>query len=160
MPRGCAMERAPHPGHASGHKVIASRQSPALSRNWHQLEGTAVDSGAAEWSVLGGRSSRGVDASDSRLIAWFGAVDLKGFTQDPRPAILATRPAPIQVGYLGYPGTMCQFHRLCARRSDRLAVRPAAILSGEDRPRRWLFYTGRRQKWIARRADAPTWRPD
>jgi len=34
------------------------------------------------------------------------AVDLKGFTQDSRPGIFAWRPAPIQVNYLGYPGTM------------------------------------------------------
>jgi predicted O-linked N-acetylglucosamine transferase (SPINDLY family) len=34
------------------------------------------------------------------------AVDLKGYTQDARPGILAHRPAPIQVSYLGYPGTM------------------------------------------------------
>lgn len=33
-------------------------------------------------------------------------VDLKGFTQDNRVGILARRPAPIQVNYLGYPGTM------------------------------------------------------
>ena len=34
------------------------------------------------------------------------AVDLKGYTADHRAAILSHRPAPIQVGYLGYPGTM------------------------------------------------------
>jgi tetratricopeptide (TPR) repeat protein/glycosyltransferase involved in cell wall biosynthesis len=34
------------------------------------------------------------------------AVDLKGYTRDSRAAILAHRPAPIQVSYLGYPGTM------------------------------------------------------
>jgi len=34
------------------------------------------------------------------------AVDLKGFTTDCRPGILSHRPAPIQVNYLGYPGTM------------------------------------------------------
>lgn len=33
------------------------------------------------------------------------AVDLKGFTKDARPGILAERCAPIQVSYLGYPGT-------------------------------------------------------
>lgn len=33
-------------------------------------------------------------------------VDLKGHTQDARTKILAYRPAPIQVTYLGYPGTM------------------------------------------------------
>src|SRR5262249_44125908 len=34
------------------------------------------------------------------------AVDLKGFTQHNRLNVLARRPAPIQVNYLGYPGTM------------------------------------------------------
>jgi protein O-GlcNAc transferase len=33
-------------------------------------------------------------------------VDLKGYTQFARSQILALRPAPIQVNYLGYPGTM------------------------------------------------------
>jgi protein O-GlcNAc transferase len=33
-------------------------------------------------------------------------VDLKGYTTDARPQILALRPAPIQVSYLGYPGTL------------------------------------------------------
>ena len=34
------------------------------------------------------------------------AVDLKGFTAGNRAGILALRPAPLQVNYLGYPGTM------------------------------------------------------
>ena len=34
------------------------------------------------------------------------AVDLKGFSQNGRPGIFARRAAPIQVGFLGYPGTM------------------------------------------------------
>jgi protein O-GlcNAc transferase len=34
------------------------------------------------------------------------AVDLKGYTRGARPGILAHRPAPVQVGYLGYPGTV------------------------------------------------------
>lgn len=33
------------------------------------------------------------------------AVDLKGFTGNARLGILAHRPAPVQVSYLGYPGT-------------------------------------------------------
>ena len=33
-------------------------------------------------------------------------VDLNGFTQDARTSIFSYRPAPIQVNYLGYPGTM------------------------------------------------------
>jgi protein O-GlcNAc transferase len=34
------------------------------------------------------------------------AVDLKGFTAGCRPGILASRPAPVQAAYLGFPGTM------------------------------------------------------
>jgi predicted O-linked N-acetylglucosamine transferase (SPINDLY family) len=32
-------------------------------------------------------------------------VDLKGYTLDARPAVFAYRPAPVQVAYLGFPGT-------------------------------------------------------
>lgn len=34
------------------------------------------------------------------------AVDLKGYTQDGRPGVLAHRVAPVQVSWLGYPGTL------------------------------------------------------
>ncbi len=34
------------------------------------------------------------------------AVDLKGYTQGMRPGIFVGRPAPLQINYLGYPGTM------------------------------------------------------
>jgi protein O-GlcNAc transferase len=34
------------------------------------------------------------------------AIDMMGFTEDCRPTILPHRPAPVQVNYLGYPGTM------------------------------------------------------
>jgi protein O-GlcNAc transferase len=34
------------------------------------------------------------------------AVDLMGYTEGLRPGILALRPAPVQVNYLGFPGTM------------------------------------------------------
>jgi protein O-GlcNAc transferase len=34
------------------------------------------------------------------------AIDLKGHTGGARPGILACRPCPVQVNYLGYPGTM------------------------------------------------------
>jgi predicted O-linked N-acetylglucosamine transferase (SPINDLY family) len=33
------------------------------------------------------------------------AIDLKGYTRDGRPGIFALRAAPLQVSYLGYPGT-------------------------------------------------------
>jgi protein O-GlcNAc transferase len=41
-------------------------------------------------------SERGVDI----------AVDLMGYTQNARPEILARRPAPVQVSYMGFPGTL------------------------------------------------------
>ncbi|CAN5467127.1 hypothetical protein BH10PSE4_BH10PSE4_23080 [soil metagenome] len=34
------------------------------------------------------------------------AIDLKGYTQDGRPGILAHRAAPLQISWLGYPGTL------------------------------------------------------
>jgi predicted O-linked N-acetylglucosamine transferase (SPINDLY family) len=34
------------------------------------------------------------------------AIDLKGYTEDSRPGIFACRTAPVQVSYLGFPGTM------------------------------------------------------
>lgn len=34
------------------------------------------------------------------------AIDLGGYTQDARPDLLAYRPAPVQVNYLGYPGSL------------------------------------------------------
>ena len=33
-------------------------------------------------------------------------IDLKGYTGGGRPGIIAMRPAPVQISYLGYPGTM------------------------------------------------------
>ena len=33
------------------------------------------------------------------------AVDLKGYTSEARPGILVHRPAPVQIAYLGFPGT-------------------------------------------------------
>jgi predicted O-linked N-acetylglucosamine transferase (SPINDLY family) len=52
------------------------------------------------------------DRSDLEIATWLReheidiAVDLKGYTAYCRPGIFAHRPAPIQVNYLGYPGTM------------------------------------------------------
>lgn len=45
-------------------------------------------------------------ARQSRALGIDIAVDLKGFTQDARTGIFAHRCAPVQVQYLGYPGTM------------------------------------------------------
>ncbi len=49
------------------------------------------------------------DAEAARAIHGDGIeilVDLKGYTFRARPEIAALRPAPVQVSYLGYPGTM------------------------------------------------------
>jgi predicted O-linked N-acetylglucosamine transferase (SPINDLY family) len=54
--------------------------------------------------------------SDESVARWLQdaevdiAVDLKGYTRDARIGILARRPAPIQVSYLGFPGTMGAEH--------------------------------------------------
>ena len=48
------------------------------------------------------------DETAARLIADAGIdvlVDLQGLTNGARPGILARRPAPVQVSYLGFPGT-------------------------------------------------------
>ncbi|RMD67904.1 MAG: TIGR03032 family protein, partial [Gammaproteobacteria bacterium] len=49
------------------------------------------------------------DEEAARRIAGDGIhilVDLNGYTQHARPGIFARRPAPIQVNYLGFPGTL------------------------------------------------------
>jgi len=60
-------------------------------------------------------SERFVDArplSDAEIARWLRdqevdiAVDLKGYTANARAGVLGCRPAPIQVNYLGFPGTM------------------------------------------------------
>lgn len=54
----------------------------------------------------------GAQASDEALVAWARAhaldlaIDLKGYTYQSRPALFAQRLAPVQVSYLGYPGTL------------------------------------------------------
>jgi predicted O-linked N-acetylglucosamine transferase (SPINDLY family) len=84
------------------------------------------------------------------------SIDLKGHTQGSRPGILAYRPAPIQVSYLGFSGTMgAEFHRLHYRRRDRSAVRPPAVLCREDRSPAGLL-SGQRYQARHRRTDPNT----
>lgn len=45
-------------------------------------------------------------ARHAQAIGLHIAVDLKGYTGEGRPGIFAHRPAPVQVSYLGYPGTL------------------------------------------------------
>lgn len=55
------------------------------------------------------------------------AVDLKGFTQDERHRIFSYRAAPIQVNYLGYPGTT-------AAQCIDYIVADRTIIPAESRP--------------------------
>ncbi len=71
------------------------------------------------------------------------AVDLAGYTSGARPAILAGRVAPVQVNYLGYPGTMGAAHMdyLIADRvlipdksayTEKLALLPGSYQANSD----------------------------
>jgi predicted O-linked N-acetylglucosamine transferase (SPINDLY family) len=84
-----------------------------------RLETTAIslvpDDGSAMRKRLHGTFDRFIDAerqSDEQVATLLReaevdiAVDLMGFTSGCRPGILAFRPAPVQVNFLGYPGTM------------------------------------------------------
>jgi predicted O-linked N-acetylglucosamine transferase (SPINDLY family) len=84
-----------------------------------RFEVTGISIGADDRSELrqrlAGAFERFIDAqtySDARIASLIREleidvlVDLKGFTMDARTNIFAARPAPIQVNYLGYPGTM------------------------------------------------------
>ena len=83
------------------------------------VEPIAFSFGRVEDDEMSGRLRAAVDrfldvrpmsdlevASLARSIDIDIAVDLKGFTTDSRTGIFAARAAPIQVSYLGYPGTM------------------------------------------------------
>jgi len=63
-------------------------------------------SSAFDHFIHAGEKSDAEIANFSREIGIQIAVDLKGFTLDSRPGIFANRAAPIQINYLGYPGTM------------------------------------------------------
>jgi len=73
------------------------------------------DDGSAARRRLAGAFDRFVDLEAASFAESAGRiredrvdilVDLKGYTSGARPQILALRPAPVQVNYMGYPGTM------------------------------------------------------
>lgn len=84
-----------------------------------RFEVIAYSFGPDDGSAIRDRIKRGFDRfvdirplSNSEAAAAIHAdgvdilVDLKGYTFRARPEIMALRPAPVQVNYLGYPGTM------------------------------------------------------
>ena len=82
-------------------EVIAFSFGPDHQDEWRQLAIASFD------QFIDVRSRTDLDvASLARELEIDIAVDLKGFTQDARVGIFAHRAAPIQVNYLGYPGTM------------------------------------------------------
>lgn len=76
------------------------------------------------------REARGL--SSAQIAAQIAAdgvdilVDLAGHTGNARPEILAMRPAPVQVHYLGYPGT------LGGNLADYLVADPVIIPAGQE----------------------------
>jgi predicted O-linked N-acetylglucosamine transferase (SPINDLY family) len=66
---------------------------------------TRVEAGVDRFVQLDAQTDREVAALARRLEIDI-AVDLGGCTRDARPGVMALRAAPIQVGYLGYLGTL------------------------------------------------------
>jgi predicted O-linked N-acetylglucosamine transferase (SPINDLY family) len=104
----------------------------------NRFELTAISFGPSDGGTMRQRMAMAFDhfeevsnSSDidvARLCRQMGvdlAVDLKGFTQNYRVGILAQRCAPIQINWLGYPGTMA------APFIDYI-VADRNIISGED----------------------------
>jgi predicted O-linked N-acetylglucosamine transferase (SPINDLY family) len=66
---------------------------------------TRLYAGFDQFIDVAGKSDREV-AEISRKMRIDVAIDLKGYTTNQRGRIFSFRPAPIQVSYLGYPGSM------------------------------------------------------
>ena len=76
---------------------IGINDGSTMRRRIERSVDTFVDLGSMEYEAAANRIR--ADAIDI-------LVDLKGYTLHSKPQILAHRPAPIQINYLGYPGTM------------------------------------------------------
>ena len=85
------------------------RRVDVIGYSYGPNDGSAMRSrlaGAFDRFVDIEKMSHGQAAALIRADAIDILVDLTGYTGNCRPAIFARRPAPIQVNYLGYPGTM------------------------------------------------------
>jgi protein O-GlcNAc transferase len=114
-----------------------------------RFETIAVSFGPADESPMRSRVERAFDRfidvrrwRDPDVIAMLRGlpvdivVDLKGFTGDSRPGLLAARCAPLQVSYLGYPGT-CGLAQLDYLIADHIVL-PAADLCNYTEQAVWL----------------------
>ena len=82
-------------------EIIAYSFGPNLNDSSRQRITNAVEhfyevSGLTDEHLIEHARSQGIEI----------AIDLKGYTQQSRPQIFAHRVAPIQMNYLGYPGTL------------------------------------------------------
>ncbi|MFS2009587.1 tetratricopeptide repeat protein [Azospirillum sp. CT11-132] len=127
--------------HAMGHLMVDALETHDRSR----FAVTAYSTGIDDGSPLRRRFEQGLerfvdlyrhgDADAAQVIAADGIdilVDLTGFTTFSRTSILAARPAPLQVNWLGYPGT------LGAGYVDYILADPEVIAEGEE-----AFFTER-----------------
>lgn len=76
------------------------------------------------------------DDAAAQLIAQQGIdvlVDLQGLTNGARPGILVQRPAPVQVSYLGFPGT-CGIPGVDWVIADRYVMPPELLPYSSERP--------------------------
>jgi len=81
-------------------EVVAVSFGAETADDWRRRAQAAVDrfvdvSALSDDAIAARMRELGIDV----------AVDLKGYTTGSRTGILARRPAPVQVSYLGYPGT-------------------------------------------------------
>jgi predicted O-linked N-acetylglucosamine transferase (SPINDLY family) len=101
--------------HATAHLIAELFERH--DRNQFEIWGVAFDAddGSAMRRRLVGGFDKFVDVHDRSDLAVAQilragqidiAVDLKGFTSNGRTAVFAHRPAPLQINYLGFPGTM------------------------------------------------------
>ncbi|MGJ4993081.1 UDP-N-acetylglucosamine-peptide N-acetylglucosaminyltransferase [Bradyrhizobium sp. HKCCYLS3077] len=101
--------------HATAHLLIEALEANDRTR----CELHAFSFGADDGGTMRGRLSRAFDVfhditalsdSDAATAVHAAAidilVDLKGFTRGARTGILMLHPAPVQVNFLGYPGTL------------------------------------------------------
>ncbi len=127
--------------HAMGHLMVDALETHDRSR----FAVTAYSTGTDDGSPLRRRFEQGIerfvdlyrhgDADAAQVIAADGIdilVDLTGFTTFSRTSILAAHPAPLQVNWLGYPGT------LGADYVDYILADPDVIAEGEE-----AFFTER-----------------
>lgn len=81
-------------------EIIAFSFGPTTDDPWQQRARAAFH----HWEDVREASDREI-IDRARALQLDIAVDLKGYTGDARPGIFMARVAPLQVSYLGYPGT-------------------------------------------------------